>query len=118
MRSQAVVSGSLLRVVKDDAERVPASGTQAADAVTEVDAKGPAFAFCGAMVHCESHRVALSEGQDFGPRQSLWVLFNQQKFAAGKIAPRFSQQDHDLHRKHEISIQVLMHATVVAVAIL
>jgi hypothetical protein len=108
----------LLCVVKDDAERVAVSGMKATDTVAKIHARRPTRALRRTMIDGECYSIALSERHDFGSGQSSRILFDQQKLTARKVATGFGEQDHNLHRERQLPIEILMHAAVIAIAVL
>jgi adenine-specific DNA-methyltransferase len=71
--------------VEDEAERVAAAGTHAADPVAQVDAIGPARALDGPMVDGEGDRVAAAERHHLDARLHARPLLGQHELAAGEI---------------------------------
>src|SRR3954447_19867752 len=77
----------LLRVVKDHANRMAFAGTEAADAVAQVDAIKSAAALDRTVMHRKRHGVALTQGHHLGARLHARALLGQHEFAAREIAP-------------------------------
>jgi hypothetical protein len=71
--------------MKDDAEGVAMSGTQAADAVPHVDAIEATRALDGAMMNREGHSVSLTKRNDFGSRLHARTLLGQHEFSASEV---------------------------------
>ena len=76
-----------------------AAGTQAADAVAQVDAIAAAGTAHRPVMHCEYRGIAAAERHDLGARLHARPLFGEHEFAAGKIIARLRQQHHDLQRE-------------------
>src|SRR6185437_9099398 len=73
------------RVVEDDAQRVPAPGAQAADAVAHIHAIITLRTFRRPVMHRERHRVSLPERRDLDPALHPRALLCHDESAAGKI---------------------------------
>jgi hypothetical protein len=69
-------------------------------------------------MHGERHRVALAERNYFWPRLHTWPLLGEHEFAACEIPLRFRQQDCHLYREDVLSVEVLMQAVEVTLAVL
>jgi hypothetical protein len=67
--------------VKDDANGMTLSRTQAADAVPEVDAVGASRALYGPVVNREGHGVTLAELNDLRSRLHTGTLLREHEFA-------------------------------------
>src|ERR1700731_1884384 len=87
----------LLRVVKDDAHGMTHAGTQAADAVPEVDAVIALRTSHRSVVNREGDRITLSKRDDLGATLHARPLFGQDKLAAGEISARLREKDRDLN---------------------
>jgi hypothetical protein len=56
---------------KNDAEHVPMTTTEPADAMAQLNAMIGALTLLGAIIHCDDDRVALAQRHDFSTRQPL-----------------------------------------------
>src|SRR5947207_4315838 len=102
------------RIVEDDAERVALARPQAADAVAHRYPVGPAGAFDRPVVDRENDRLALLQWHDFAARLRPRPLLDEQELAAGEVLLRLTEQHGQLQREHQIAVQVLVQAVVVA----
>ena len=89
----------------------------AADAVAHGDAIGAARALGRTMMHREDHRLALCERHHLRARLGAWPLLDQHEFTAGEILAGRAQQDGQLQRKHQRSVEILVQAVEVVLAV-
>ena len=100
----------LFRVVKNDADRVPHTAADAADAVPEIDAISAFRSLNRPIVYGEGHRITLPQWHYFGAALHTWSLFSQHKFSAGEVAFGFGEEDCNLEREREVAVEILMQA--------
>src|SRR5579863_2204769 len=92
------------RIVKNDAERVPVTGAQPADAVAQVDAIRTLAALYRTVMHGEHHRIALPQRHHLNAALHARALFGQRKLATGKILSRLGEQHRRLQGKSELAV--------------
>ena len=98
----------LLRIVEDDAERVPLARAQPADTVTKIDTIDAARSLNRPVVHGEHHTIAASKGDDLGTGLHPRTLLRQDELAAAEVPAGLGEQDCHLEGKCELTVQVLM----------
>jgi hypothetical protein len=74
--------------VEDDASGISLSRSQATDTMPEIDAIGSPLALNRAVMNGECHRVALAQGNNFGPRLHTRALFGEYKLSTREIGRR------------------------------
>src|SRR6185295_16397541 len=70
------------------------------------------------MMHGKDHAISLTQRHDLGTRLHARPLLGQHELAAREIQPRRGEQEGGLQREHMLSIEILMQAVVVALAVL
>ena len=78
------------------------------------DAVPAARALHRPLVDREHHRVALPQRHDLAARLHARALLDQQELAAVKSAPGWLSRTVDLQREHELAVEILVQAVVVA----
>src|SRR5262249_31209802 len=104
----------LLRVVKDNADRMAHTAADAADAVAEIDPISAFRSLYRPVVYREGNRIAFTQRDYFGPALHPRTLFSQDKLSAGEVAFGLGKEDCDLQREGEVAVWVLMQAVEVA----
>ena len=79
----------LLRIMKNDANRVAVTGSQTTHTVPKIHSEISALASNRAMVHCERHGISFSKGHHLCARLHARSLFDENKFATSEIPTRF-----------------------------
>jgi hypothetical protein len=79
-------TGTLLRIVKDDAKGVTQTAADPANAVPEIDAIAALRTFHWPVMNREHHGIALRQRHHLDPALHARALFRQDKLAAGEIA--------------------------------
>src|SRR5712692_1015826 len=87
---------TLLRVMKNNSQGIPAAGANRADAVAQMGAVITPRAADRTMVDGEDDRVALVRREHFDARLPARLLFGKDELAAGKILPALAQEEGDL----------------------
>jgi len=104
--------------VEDDTGRVAAPRPEATHAVPQIDSIDAARSVHGPVVNSEDHRVALPQRNYFWARLHSRPLLGQDELAASKVPAGLRQQDGDLERKGQFTVEVLVEAVVAARLIL
>ena len=104
--------------MKDDAQGVPATGPNPADAVPQVDSIDTPGSPDRPLSDGEGHRISLSERDHFGAGLHPGTLFRHDELAARKVRSRPGQEHRELQREHMLTVNVLMQAVVVTGLIL
>src|SRR5437773_8334428 len=105
---------ALLRVVKDDAERVARAAMNAADAVAQCRAIPAARALDGTVARREDHHLALHGGDDLAARLRARPLLDEQELAPVVVDAGPAQEARELERKDHVAVEVLVQAVVPA----
>jgi hypothetical protein len=84
-------TGSLFRVVENDAERAPMARIKLADAVPQFHTVKAACAFHRAVVNREDHNIAFGKRNDFGARLHAGTLLVEHQFAASEVLARLGK---------------------------
>src|SRR5437870_8241841 len=82
--------------------------------MAERDPVGSALAANRAMVDGEDHRLAPAQRHDLASGLRARPLLDQQELAAREVDARATQQHRHLQRKHQVTVDVLVEAVVVA----
>jgi len=94
----------LLRVVKDNADRMAHTAADAADAVAEIDPISAFRSLYRPVVYREGDRIAFTQRDYFGPALHSRTLFSQDKLSAGEVAFGLGKEDCDLQREGEVAV--------------
>src|SRR5262249_35991675 len=111
-KQQKNIATCLLRVVKDDAERVSTPGQDTAYTMAQGHAIGAALALRRPMADGEDHDVTLGERHHLALGLRPRPLLDQEKLAARELASRCAQQYRHLQREDAFAIEILMQAVV------
>ena len=109
---------ALFRVVKDNSNRVPHSGPDAADPVTKVHAVGSLRSPHWPIMDCEGYSITLLKWYDLGTTLHARPLFGQDELATRKVLSWLGKENRDLDRECDITIEILMKAVEVTCDIL
>src|SRR5205807_1809747 len=82
--------------------------------MAEGDAVRSARAANRAMVDGEDHRLAPAQRHDLASGLRAGPLLDQQELAAREVDARATQQHRHLQRKHQVTVEILVEAVVVA----
>ena len=104
--------------MEDDAQGVPASAANTADAMPHINAIDTACTLHRSLVHSKNYRIALTQRNDLWPGLHARPLLGKNEFTTGEITVGRRQQNCHLQRKNMLAIQVLMQAVVIANAVL
>jgi len=110
--------GFLIGVMENDADRVPRSGSDSANAVPEVDPIRSPCPSYRSMMDGKCYCVSLAKRDDFWSRLHPGSLFCQHEFAARKVSSWLREQNGHLNRKYMLPIEILVQTVVVACPIL
>src|SRR5437667_3787280 len=100
--------------MKDAAQAHPRASGDSADAVAHDDAVRAPGAGNWPFARSEHHSGALRDRHCVPTRLRAWTLLEQQELAAGVIDSGAAQDEHDLQRKRELAVDVLMQTVVAA----
>src|SRR5207253_10911645 len=78
------------------------------------DAVRSALAANRAMVDGEDHRLAPAQRHDLAPGLRARPLLDQQELTAREVNARATQQHRHLQRTHQVTVEILVEAVVVA----
>src|SRR6185369_2659303 len=90
------------------------AGTDAADAMAQVDAVVALGAADRPVVHGKGDCIAPAERHDFDAALHARALLGQHELAAGEILLGYREQNSHLNREGEIAVEILMQAVEVA----
>ena len=82
----------------------------AADAMPEIDAIVAFRALDRPVVHRKGHCITLLQRHHLGPALHAWPLLGQNKLAACEVVSGFREQDCNVQRECEITVNILMQA--------
>jgi hypothetical protein len=102
-----------VRVVENNADRVPMSRPYAAYAMPEIHAIHTAGALHRAVMNRKHDPVPLTERRNNRPRLHARTLLRHHEFAAGKISVRLREQHRELKRESMLPVQILVQAVVI-----
>jgi hypothetical protein len=97
---------------------MPVAGTQSAYTVAEVDAIRPACALHRSVMHGEDHAVSLLQLDNLRAGLHARPLLRQYELTPGEVLTWDRQQEGDLQGKHMFSVEILVQAIVIALAVL
>src|SRR5882757_1001131 len=89
---------------------MPQTAADAADPMPEIDAIAAFRSPDWPVVHCKGHRITLPQRHHLGPALHAWPLLGQNKLATCEIVSGFREQDCNLQRECEITVNILMQA--------
>src|SRR5437016_6994807 len=104
----------LLRVVKDDAERVARAAMDAAHTVPQRRAIPAARALDGTMARREDHHLALHGCDDLAARLRARPLLDEQELTSVVVDAGPAQEARELEWKDHVAVEVLVQAVVSA----
>ena len=104
--------------MKNDAQRVPRSSADAADAVAVIDTVDSARALHGSVMYSEDCCVTLPQRDHLGTRLHSRSLFGEHELASFEVFSGSGQQDRDLQGEYLRAVKVLMQAVVIAFRVL
>jgi hypothetical protein len=96
--------------MEDNPDGVPHTGADTAHTVAEVHAVIALRSLHRPVMDCEGHSITLTKWHDLGAALHARPLLSQNELAAGEILARLGEQDRNLDRKCEITLEVLVEA--------
>src|SRR4051812_38553712 len=69
-------------------------------------------------MHRERDGIALRKRDHFHARLHAWTLLGQDELAAREVSAGGGEQDRDLQRKYEFTVEILVKAVVIAGGVL
>jgi hypothetical protein len=100
--------------MKNDASSVAPAGSKPADTVAQIHSIAAFRTLNRPVVYGEYDGVALLQRNNLGSALHAGPLLCQHEFTTGEVLAGHREQDRDLQRKRQISIEVLVQAVEVA----
>src|SRR6266478_7071904 len=103
------VAASLLRVVKNDAQRVARAAMHTADPMTQIDAVVSARAFDRPVPRRENDRLSAIGDNHLGLGLRARLLLDEHQLSAFPIAPLLAKQKYHSPRQTALAMAIQIH---------
>lgn len=96
--------------MKNDAKGVPHTTANAADSVPEINSVSASRSLHGPVMYSKGYRIALPQRHHFDTTLHARTLFSQDKLSASEVDFWFGEENCNLEREREVTVDILMQA--------